>query len=70
MGITAPVSTSERIAWLSRHCVEFVLEVKQHEYRLWASMCRGDEYYGSAGPVDDLAEAIDECFYDFLPGPS
>ena len=60
----APTCTCARIKWLAANCARFELVVASEgkNYSIDALMSI-DDYYQSAGPVEDMSEAVGECFY-------
>ena len=61
----APTCTCARIKWLAANCQRFELVVASEgcNYAIDALMTH-DVYYQSAGPVEELSEAVAECFFD------
>lgn len=63
--INAPVDAITRLNWMASRCTGFSFSMNTNSYTILADL-GGENWHSSAGPLDDMAEAINECFYDVL----
>ena len=61
----SPVTTGERLEWMAKHCDKFQFQMTTTGYFIIAH--KGDDkYYESAGPLDNVHEAVDDAFYQVI----
>lgn len=63
--MTAPIDAAARLNWMASRCINFSFSVNKNGYTMLADL-GGDKWHASAGELEDMAEAINECFYDVL----
>ncbi|ENE5752035.1 hypothetical protein ACFLMW_003772 [Salmonella enterica] len=62
----APVTSMERLEFLAAHSAEFSFSMNKTGYSITAFMGER-QYYQSAGPLELVDEAINECLYEIFP---
>ncbi|EOH1034951.1 hypothetical protein ACLMYS_003927 [Salmonella enterica] len=62
----APVTSMERLEFLAAHSKEFSFTMNKTGYTINAFMGER-QYYQSAGPLELVDDAINECLYEIFP---